>query len=93
MGKVTMKERFDAFVDELKKDYPLEESDELVESFVIVGVEPDGNGGTNHFGICKGNPISICAALTALFEKPELVEMLEIAAGFKEEQLKRKIND
>lgn len=85
--KMTIKERFDVFIEELKKDYPNEESEGMVEAFVLVGVDPCNDGHLGVYGTAKGNKTSICAALTALFDNNEMIEMLDVASKFAVENL------
>lgn len=85
--KMTIKERFDVFIEELKKDYPNKESEGMVEAFVLVGVNPCNDGHWGVYGIAKGNKLSICAALTALFDNDEMIEMLDVASEFVVEKL------
>lgn len=89
--KKTIKERFESFIEELKNDYPEEERKDMVEAFVLVGVTPTDDGGMDCYGFSKGNAMSMCAALTALFEKKEMLELLEVASGFVVERTKQEL--
>ena len=85
--KKTIKERFDVFIEELKKDYPNEESEDMVEAFVLVGVRPLNNGMMDCYGFTKGNSISKCAALMTLFENEEVTELLGVAGKYHNEYI------
>lgn len=87
--KKSIKERFDAFIDELGKDFPTGKSEGLDEAFVLVGVRPCDNGTMDYYGCSRGNKMSICAALTSLFNNDEMIELLDIASGFAIEQMKK----
>ena len=89
--KKTIKERIDAFIEDLKKDYPEVEADGLVEAFVLVGISPCDDGRVAHYEISKGNYISICEALTGLFDNQELVELVAVASNLVVEKKKQEL--
>ena len=91
MEKKTIKERFDAFIEELKKDYPEEERKDMVEAFVLVGVTPKSDGQMDCYGYSRGNAMSMCAALTSLFDNKEMLELLSIASSFVVERTKKEL--
>ena len=90
MEKMSLKERIETFIEELKKEYPSVETEGIVEAFVLVGVNPCNDGDLDIYGTAKGNKMSICAALTALFKNEEMKELLDIASGFAIERMKKK---
>ena len=80
---MTLEERIDAFVEELKEVYPDgAEKEGICDAYVILGVQRNKNGDVKHFGNCYGNEVSIAAALVGLFNNERLVELLDIASGF-----------
>lgn len=85
--KKTIKERFDDFIEELKKEHPNKESEGIAEAFVLVGVNPRIDGSCDYYGAAKGNKMSICAALTTLFDNDEMIEMLDVASKIAVEKL------
>lgn len=83
MKKMTLEERIDAFVKEMREVYPeCVEKEGLNDAYVILGVQRDEDGRMAHIGYSYGNDMSIATALLALFHNEKMVELLKIASGF-----------